>query len=249
MEDERPKADVRRLRLSLLNALLLMTIVGLAIVVVQLWREAEPLRAELRGLRDEVGRLSIDDPAKPHAMQVRTGDKFAWKWRIWVPEGQKYRVKVAMQDIPATGFSTSNGMIALDKSGETWIEYRISRDPKTDHWMDEFVTEEGSVGSSSQPWVTWERSVSTTEGVGKTTRVFEPGVIIPIVRHRVSEKVSSSAGFRKSSCWGRNSIDIPCGWFYIGNNVSLLSPVSNGWTLVISGRRISFREETLISEG
>ena len=68
--------------MSLLTAVLLMTIVGMAIVIVQLWREVAPLRAEVRRFRDEMGQLTISDPSKFHAIEVRTSDKMIWKWRI-----------------------------------------------------------------------------------------------------------------------------------------------------------------------
>ena len=49
-----------RARISLLTALLLITIAGMAIVIVQLWRKVEPLQAEVRNLRRELGYLSIN---------------------------------------------------------------------------------------------------------------------------------------------------------------------------------------------
>lgn len=106
-------------RFSLLSALLLMTIIGLAIVVVQLWREIEPLRADLRRLRDEVGALSIDDPTKPCAIRVRTDNEFTWKWRIWVPKGQVFVLNYASENIPKQGLPASHGSITLDEPGET----------------------------------------------------------------------------------------------------------------------------------
>src|SRR5262245_4620503 len=118
-----------RPRFSLLSALLLMTIVGLVIVVIQLWRDIKPLRAELRRLRNEVGALSIEDPTKPHAIQVRIVDDNTWKWRVWIPEGKKYELKIATQDIPQQGFPQSNGSMVLDEPGETWVQYRIARSP------------------------------------------------------------------------------------------------------------------------
>ena len=50
-----------RPRFSLLTAFLLLTIAGLSIVVVQLWREIGPLRQEIRRYRNEIGELTIYD--------------------------------------------------------------------------------------------------------------------------------------------------------------------------------------------
>jgi hypothetical protein len=181
-----------RPRISLLTSLLLMTIVGLTIVVAQLWREVVPLREENRGLRDEVGRLSIDDPTKTSVIEVRTTDDFTWKWRVWIPEGRAYQLQMATEDIPKTGYPESRGTISLDEPGETWIEYRIAPSPNSELWMDKLSTPTASVGSSSQPWVKWKRHTSTGEGVGHSTDVFEPGSNVLIARHRVSQTATSS---------------------------------------------------------
>ena len=78
-----------RPRISLLSALLFMTIAGMAIVIVQLWREVGPLRAEVRRLRNELGVLTVENPSRLHAIEVRTKDEMIWKWRIWVPERRR----------------------------------------------------------------------------------------------------------------------------------------------------------------
>src|SRR5262249_40322570 len=136
-----------RPRFSLFSVLLLMTIVGLVIVVAQLWREVGPLRTEVRRLRDEVGALSVDDKTKLHTIRVRTPDEFVWKWRIWIPEGRAYLLKDACGKIPKEGFAEPNGSIRLDEPGETWVEYRISPDPVSGLWMDRLRTSNASVGS------------------------------------------------------------------------------------------------------
>ncbi|MCI0492400.1 MAG: hypothetical protein L0Z07_05650, partial [Planctomycetes bacterium] len=53
-----------RPRFTLLTLLLLMTIVAMAIAMIQLWREVGPLRADNRRLRQEFGYLSIRDENK-----------------------------------------------------------------------------------------------------------------------------------------------------------------------------------------
>src|SRR5262245_10957579 len=113
-----------RPRISILTALLLMTILGMAIVVIQQWRLIKPMRDELTLLRDETGRLSIDDPKKFHAIRVRADGEYAWKWRVWVPDGREYQLKIATENIPEDGYPSNSGMMTLDKSGESWIEYR-----------------------------------------------------------------------------------------------------------------------------
>ena len=59
----------RPIRFSLFTAILLTTIVGLTIVVVVLWREVGPLRVEVRQMRAQLGKLTIDDA---EALRQRT---------------------------------------------------------------------------------------------------------------------------------------------------------------------------------
>jgi hypothetical protein len=94
-----------RPRISLLSALFLLTIAGMAIFIVQLWREVGPLRAEVRRLRDEVGAISIDDPTQVHAIQIETSDDLLWKWRIWLPENRVYVLRSNGEDVPKKGYA------------------------------------------------------------------------------------------------------------------------------------------------
>src|SRR5687767_8697943 len=92
-----------RPRISLLTALLFITIAGMAIVIVQLWREVGPLRVEVRRLRDETGVLSVDDPTKIHAIQVQTENDLTWKWRVWIPENRIYVLRSVGGGVPTVG--------------------------------------------------------------------------------------------------------------------------------------------------
>ena len=182
-----------RPRISILTALLLMTILGMAIVIAQLWREVGPIRAEVPRLRDEVGALSIGDPSEFHAIRVRTNGDYVWKWRIWVPEGREYQLKIASENIPKNDYPQNDGMIFLNHRGESWIEYRIAKDPHSDNWMGKLTARGGSVGSTSQAWVTWKQRVSSGDGVSYKSETKDPGKPIILARERVSEKVTDSA--------------------------------------------------------
>lgn len=180
-----------RPRISLLSALLLMTIVGLTIVVAQLWREVGPLREEVRRLRDEVGVISVDDPAKVHVIQVDTDDDLEWKWRVWLPENRVYVVRAYGDKVPKEGYPNFGGSIWLREPGEHVIRYQIERDPVSDQWYGELKTPTGSVGNDNQPWVEWPAKTSTSGGAGKSTQSFDPGKRIEIIRHRVSQNRDS----------------------------------------------------------
>jgi hypothetical protein len=179
-------------RFSLLNTLLLMTIIGLTIVVVQLWREVGPLREEVRGLRNEVGRISVDDPTKLHAIRVDTADELTWKWRIWVPENRVYVIRCFGQEVPKDGFPSEGGSIWLREPGEHVIQYRIERDRRDDKWYGQLETVSGSVGKDLQPWVSWSSKTSTSGGVGNTTRSFDADERVELIRHRVSQSGDST---------------------------------------------------------
>ena len=153
-----------------------MTIVGMAIVLVQLWREVGPLRAAVIRLRNEVGVLSVGDQKELHAIQVDTKDELTWRWRVWIPQGMVYVLLCTGEEIPKEGFPLRDcSSIWLREPGEQVIEYRIRRDPRDEKWYGSLHTSSGSAGKSFQPWVDWPNSTSTNEGGGRLTKASEPG--------------------------------------------------------------------------
>jgi hypothetical protein len=162
-----------RLRFSLLTILLVTTIVGLAVVVVMQWREVIPLRTAVRKLRDEVGALSIEDPTKIHAIQVRTDEKLLWKWRVWIPEGEIVDVHMLWGDVPRTGYPKSRTSSRLEP-GENWLTLKVVRDSANGIWMAELNRRGGGVSQSipdEAAWFDWGGSVwFDGEGVGHSTR-------------------------------------------------------------------------------
>ncbi len=90
-------------RFSLGTLLLLMALAAVGVTVWQLYRELVPLRAELRRFRDEAGSLSIDDPTKLHAIRLQSLDDSTWKFRIYVPKGQRYGLVLTVNDVPRSG--------------------------------------------------------------------------------------------------------------------------------------------------
>jgi hypothetical protein len=93
-----------RPRISISTALLLLTIAGMAIVIVQLWREIGPLRHEVAKLRTEQGLLVVEDSTKVHAIQlpslVHDG---VWKFRVYIPSGGRFRAVLVVNKIPYSG--------------------------------------------------------------------------------------------------------------------------------------------------
>jgi hypothetical protein len=122
-----------RPRFSLLTALLLTTIVGLAIVVTMQWSEVGPLREEVRQLRNETGELTIRDATKTHAIQVKTLDELAWEWHVWVPPGRRVYAHSQSGNVPKDGFPRPAPMISLQE-GDNWITVSIREGPKNEIW-------------------------------------------------------------------------------------------------------------------
>ncbi len=186
MDDSAP-TTYRLTQFSLVNLVLMTTIVALAITVYRLWHEVAPLRAEVKLLRNEVGELYVEDASKLHAIQVETENQLEWKWRIWVPEGASYAVRSYGDQVPEKGYPKWGGTMYLREPGEHVLRYIIRFDPENDRWEGGLQMEGGSVGSNFQPWVEWKSRGSTTSGVGKTTQVFEPVERVLITRQRYED--------------------------------------------------------------
>jgi hypothetical protein len=181
-----------RARFSLLTLLLATTMVALSVTVAMLYRELGPLRAEVSRLRNEVGELNVEDPARLHAIRVETDNELEWKWRIWIPEGATYRLRGEGGPVPDTGFPSTGGTIYLRDPGEQVIRYAIRRDPRDGKWYGELHGPHGSVGKDAQPWVEWGSRTSTGGGVGRSTQSYLPGERVELIRFRVSQADSSS---------------------------------------------------------
>jgi hypothetical protein len=182
-------------RFSLLTALLLMTILGLAIVVAQLWWEVGPLREELVQLRNETGRLTIDDETKLHAIEVRTDEDRTWKWRVWVPEGQRVVAHSQWGNVPRNGVPAFQNTVALEP-GEQWITLSARRDQESGHWLGSLATKQGNVGNIIQPtehWFDWKQSTATSDGVSHTTTVApDDQDVIVLKRYRTAQVDNSN---------------------------------------------------------
>ncbi len=119
-------------RISILNALLLMTIVAMAIVIVQLWREVVPLRAEVRSLRQQAGVLAIDDPSAVQAVGVPTDVEDIYKWRVYVPNRRDVLLKAFFGGVEKTGFPATKTVIPLE-AGEQLVTFRTHSKRSDEH--------------------------------------------------------------------------------------------------------------------
>jgi hypothetical protein len=92
-----------RPRISLLNVLLITSIVALALLAIRQWQAVKPLRQEVQRLRTELGYLVIGDPGKVHAIQgqpIETVEPNRWRWRLFLPQGGQYSLNVFSGHLP-----------------------------------------------------------------------------------------------------------------------------------------------------
>ena len=66
---------------------------------------AKLLSKEISRLRNLVGELSIDDDRKTHVIAVETLEHRSWRWRVFLPQGTKFRWGVVFDEIPAAGIA------------------------------------------------------------------------------------------------------------------------------------------------
>lgn len=185
-----------RPRISILTALLLMTIFGMALAIVQLWCELVPLRAEVHQLRNETGRLSIDDKNKIQAIEVRTNEALVWKWRVWIPAGKPVYVQFRWSDVPRVGVPSPNTMSQL-QPGERWVIVRAQRDPKNDSWNAVLETEDGSSTmaiNEKDCWWLLPSLTTSSNGVGFSAATEkDDGQPFLLKRYRVSNATNNAS--------------------------------------------------------
>jgi hypothetical protein len=220
-----------RPRISLLTALLLMTVVCMAIVIVQLWREVAPLRAEVRRLRSETGFLSIDDPKKAYAITVPTFEEDTWKWRIYLPPGQRYTLQMKSGHFPPsygrrtrewlqtlTHHGSGTSLADNNLTGEFTLESKLiqqdgrwllkSRYTKDDHG----TTVRGGGTTSIYPdeWLSETRLRPSRSDVTEIGQIsFRPGDPILLV-HRMKAAITES-----KDGWSATSPDGPADGFVL----------------------------------
>lgn len=124
---------VHRFRFSLRTffvTLFVLSLFGSNAYVSWKWHEA---RQEIERLREELGVLTIDDPTRYYVREVPTFEPFSWRWRIYVPPGDR-NFCLATSGIPETGtqagsFSVRRGQSPTDPmQGEFTLSARVERD-------------------------------------------------------------------------------------------------------------------------
>ena len=81
-------------------SILLMTIVGMAVVLVQLWRESDAQRQEIGRLRAELGYLSIDNENMVYVKQIDVNEPDTRRFRIYLPKNRKFKLYFRTLTVP-----------------------------------------------------------------------------------------------------------------------------------------------------
>lgn len=63
-------------------------------------RELTRVQRENREVRHQAGLLTVSDPTRVHAMAVPTVEDHTWRWRIYIPDAEKYRLCTRFVDLP-----------------------------------------------------------------------------------------------------------------------------------------------------
>ena len=104
-----------RPRFSLLTFLLCATVICLGISHWNTTRELASAQDELRVLRDEQGQLSIDDESKFHAVAIESPEPNTWRWRMFVPKGNRYKWNIACEKIPKNSPPSKAGVAGFSQ--------------------------------------------------------------------------------------------------------------------------------------
>ena len=185
-----PTSTVSRSRFSIRSMLLTITLVasilGNFLTSLRL-REAVSQRDTLRR---EVGYLDNDNPDAIAAVRAPFDEPLAWKFRVRVPVGGKYRLACSTfwpEGRPAPDWVVAQGLDV----GESTVLVRILRDPRDDRWKlsavvrSEFATKRLSSGLSERQSRVFRASTDTiTSGVGSTTIDVENGERLRLIDQR-----------------------------------------------------------------
>lgn len=118
----------------LLVALLLAALIGLKMSRV----EVESLQQENKELRFQLGALEIEDPSMVYVRQQISHADHEWRWRVYLPPGHGYHLRMESGQIEESGFSKFKGHTDLKTlpNGEFTLVIRLfKRDGFQKGWV------------------------------------------------------------------------------------------------------------------
>lgn len=101
-------------------------------VIAEREAEIDAQQAEIEHYQDQLGLLRVKDETKTHIIAIETFEELSWRWRIFVPKGNVYRLRYAFGDILPRGFPNNFPTNIRDSylaPGETLLTIKIVKQP------------------------------------------------------------------------------------------------------------------------
>lgn len=192
-----------------LRALLVVALVAaLAIIAWNSSRRLDETKEDLSQLQEElghvVGRLTVEDETKFHAIAVDVDEPNTWRWRLYVPQGLKYHWCVASKEIPRVGTPPHRwGGTSNEHYWETGNEVLVTaklREGEDGQWRlsvaSEIAGDKPQMGGTTMPVpkedLEWMFTVPSTESYvlgNRETAIFDPDGPILLLHRRSSERL------------------------------------------------------------
>jgi len=189
-----------RVRYSLGTLLIVVAVVSVIVGSYVVGTRLKQAERELKALRDETGRLTIGDRSQVHVINVAVNDVTAadvtgdepntWRWRVFIPKGQKYSWNLAAEDIPQLDVPQKAGVKVIsnepywERDNEVLVTATLRRQDD-DHWR---LSVESRIGDSKNQMgggslkipaenLAWNTEGASTDGrvAGSSgTKLYEP---------------------------------------------------------------------------
>jgi len=167
------------LRKLLLSIAVVVLILSHALSSYRLWVTSN----ELQELKRRHGILVVEDDSRAQALKIDLQQPFAWRWRVYLPEGRQYQVCATTDDIAEQGLPTDRGGLGLPP-GEHEITVKVQRNERGE-WMlglyKDGVTSEQKIPEGHTDWL---ESPSGSGATFVSSLSFEPTAPCELLRLR-----------------------------------------------------------------
>lgn len=102
--NDAPATKRRWLRFGLLDLLLLTTLIGAWIPYLLARRQFRPLENKIASLRQMAETIVVEDPEQIHVLRLRSHRYGATTWKVFVPQGEPYELRLANEGIVNSSF-------------------------------------------------------------------------------------------------------------------------------------------------
>jgi hypothetical protein len=127
------KLPTRYFRFSILNLLLIATIVAMGLVIWQQTKQVARLRLYLQKAEQGESYLDIADRTNCYVKHIESVyHPLRNRWRVWLPRGREYQICYLANNVPAAGVPADRSYVRVGEklkvgqsSGIPWGEYTI----------------------------------------------------------------------------------------------------------------------------